>query len=79
MEVYKDLWKTSKERDNMIEYGIGSENLRKLISKDDSGASSGSEDISLRCVDVCSAWDKTKDKTWKDLGRSWLVRSLQHD
>ena len=25
----------------MIEFGIGSENLRKLISKDDSGASSG--------------------------------------
>ena len=44
MEVYKDLWKTSKERDNMVEYGIGSENLRKLISKDDTGASSGSED-----------------------------------
>ena len=44
IEVYKDLWKTSKERDNMIEYGIGSENLRKLISKDDTAASSGSED-----------------------------------
>ena len=41
MEVYKDLWKTSKERDNLIEYGIGSENLRKLISKDDSAVSSG--------------------------------------
>ena len=38
MEVYKDLWKTSKERANLIEYGIGSENMRKLISKDDSGA-----------------------------------------
>ena len=25
----------------MIEFGIGSENLRKLISKDDSGATSG--------------------------------------
>ena len=41
MEVYKDLWKTSKERDNLIEYGIGSENLRKMISKDDSAAASG--------------------------------------
>ena len=43
MEVYKDLWKTSKERDNMVEYGIANENLRKLISKDDTGASSGDD------------------------------------
>ena len=41
IEIYKDLWKTSKERDNLIEYGIGSENLRKMISKDDTAASSG--------------------------------------
>ena len=41
IEVYKDLWKASKERDNLIEYGIGSENLRKMISKDDTAASSG--------------------------------------
>ena len=39
--VYKDLYKTKSQRDNMIEYGIGSENLRELISKDDSGATSG--------------------------------------
>ena len=39
--VYKDLYKTNSQRDNMIEYGIGSQNLRKLISKDDSGATSG--------------------------------------
>ena len=39
--VYRDLWKTSSERDDMVEYGIAGENLRKLISKDDSGASSG--------------------------------------
>ena len=44
MEVYKDLWKTSKERDNMVEYGIANENLRKLIPKDDTGASSGDDD-----------------------------------
>ena len=41
MEVYKDLWRTPKERGNLIEYGIANENLRKLISKDDSGATSG--------------------------------------
>ena len=39
--VYRDLWKTSSERDDMVEHGIAGENLRKLISKDDSGASSG--------------------------------------
>ena len=44
MEIYKDLWKTSKERDNLIEYGISNENLRKMISKDDSAAASGSVD-----------------------------------
>ena len=41
LSVYKNLWKASSERDDMVEYGIAGENLRKLISKDDSGASSG--------------------------------------
>ena len=41
LEVYKDLWKPPHERSDMIEYGIGNENVRKLISKDDSGATSG--------------------------------------
>ena len=36
--VYKDLWKSNSERLDMVEYGIGNENLRKFISKDDSGA-----------------------------------------
>ena len=41
LDIYGDLRKRSSERDDMVEYGIASENLRKLISKDDSGASSG--------------------------------------
>ena len=41
LEIYKDLWKPDYERLDMIEYGIGNENVRKLISKDDSAASSG--------------------------------------
>ena len=41
IEIYKDLWKTDRERGDMIEYGVAGENLRKLISKDDSGVSSG--------------------------------------
>ena len=40
-EVYKDLWKINSQRFDMIECGIVGENLRKLISKDDSGAKSG--------------------------------------
>ena len=44
LEVYKDLWKPPCERSDMIEYGIGSENVRKLISKDDSGATSRSSE-----------------------------------
>lgn len=40
--VYMDLWKSRIERDQMIEYSVAGENLRKLISKDDSGTTSGS-------------------------------------
>ena len=41
--VYEDLYKSNSQRDNMVEYAIGSENLRKFISKDDSGVTSGNE------------------------------------
>ena len=44
MEIYRDLWRPDKERANMVEYGIANENLRKLISKDDTGAASGDDD-----------------------------------
>ena len=37
----KDLWRTKADRLQAVEYGICNENLRKLISKDDSGANSG--------------------------------------
>lgn len=41
--TYKDLWKTTKqERDNLIEYGVASANLRKIISGDDSAAAANS-------------------------------------
>lgn len=39
--VYTDLWKSVSEREEMVEYGMCSENLRKLVSKDDSAATSG--------------------------------------
>ena len=41
--TYKDLWMSNSERNNMIEYGISNENIRKLISGDDTGASSGND------------------------------------
>ncbi len=44
--VYKDLWLPDDRRD-MSEYGIGSENLRKLMSGDDSASSSDKDDNAL--------------------------------
>ena len=35
------MWKSSSEQSDMVQCGIATENLRKLISKDDSGTSSG--------------------------------------
>ena len=39
--VYRDLWRTKTDRAQAVEYGIAGENLRKLISKDDSGENTG--------------------------------------
>lgn len=39
LRVYKDLWKSNSERNQIIEYD---ESLRKLVSKDDNGTTSGS-------------------------------------
>ena len=36
LEVYKDLWRSDFDRKNRQKYGIANENVRKLISKDDS-------------------------------------------
>ncbi|CAB3977056.1 Hypothetical predicted protein [Paramuricea clavata] len=40
-EIYRDLWLTQGDRNKMTEQGLGSENLRKLISGDDSGVKVG--------------------------------------
>ncbi|CAB4019563.1 Hypothetical predicted protein [Paramuricea clavata] len=40
-EIYKDLWLTLGDRNKMTEHGLASENLRKLISGDDSGVKVG--------------------------------------
>ena len=41
IQLYKDLWLDRRVRDNRVEYGIGSKNLRKLLSGDDSGLNVG--------------------------------------
>ncbi|CAB4024639.1 Hypothetical predicted protein [Paramuricea clavata] len=40
-KIYKDLWLTLGDRNKMTEQGLASENLRKLISGDDSGVKVG--------------------------------------
>ena len=42
-ETYKDLWKSDSKRDGMLEYGIANENIRKLMSGDDSATTSGKD------------------------------------
>ena len=44
MEVYKDLWRSNEDRDNRQEFGLANENVRKLVSKDDSGNKSTKTD-----------------------------------
>ena len=39
--LYNDLWQTEKNRAVRVDEGIGSENYRKLLCGDDSGATSG--------------------------------------
>ena len=44
MEIYKDLWKSESKRDGMLLYGVANENIRKLMSGDDSATTSGKAD-----------------------------------
>ena len=45
--VYKDLWFPDERREDMSEYGIATENLRKLMSGDDSASTSDKADNAL--------------------------------
>ena len=45
--VYKDLWLPDERREDMSEYGIATENLRKLMSGDDSASASSKDDNAL--------------------------------
>ena len=37
LEMYKDLWRSEEDRKKRQEFGLANENVRKLMSKDDSG------------------------------------------
>ena len=50
LEVYKDLWRPEDDRGNRQEYGIANENVRKLISKDDSADKSTKADVAIAGV-----------------------------
>ena len=45
--VYKDLWLPDEQRADMSEYGIATENFRKLMSGDDSASTSDKADNAL--------------------------------
>ena len=47
-ETYKDLWKSEAKREELIQYGVANENIRKLMSGDDSATTSGkTDDVNL--------------------------------
>ena len=48
MEIYKDLWKSESKREGMLQYGVANENIRKLMSGDDSATTSGKADDVLQ-------------------------------
>ena len=59
LEVYKDLWRSDVDRENRQEYGIANENVRKLISGDDSADKAAKSDGVLD-VTIASVCDRMK-------------------
>ena len=55
MEVYKDLWRSEEDRDNRQEFGLANENVRELVSKDDSGNKATKTDgvLDLTIANMC--------------------------
>ena len=55
MEVYRDLWRSEEDRDNQQEFGITNENIRKLVSKDDSANKATKTDgiLDLTIANMC--------------------------
>ena len=67
MEVYKDLWKSKEDRDSRQEYGLANKNVRKLISKDDSGNKTTKTDGILDLT-IAKMFDRMKIPLGKILG-----------
>ena len=55
IEVYKDLWSSDDDRENSQSFGIANENVRKLISKDDSANKAAKTDgvLDLTIANMC--------------------------
>ena len=55
LEVYKDLWRSDDDRENRQSYGIANENVRKLISGDDSANKAAKTDgvLDSTIVSMC--------------------------
>ena len=55
MEVYKNLWRSEEDRDNRQDFGIANENVKKLISNDDSGDKAAKTDgvLDLAIASMC--------------------------
>ena len=55
IEVYKDLWRSEEDRDNRQDFGIANENVRKLVSKDDSANKASKTDgiLDLTIANMC--------------------------
>ena len=53
--MYKDLWRSEEDRNNRQELGIANENVRKLVSKDDTGNKSTKTDgvLDLTIANMC--------------------------
>ena len=59
LEVYKDSWRSDVDRENRQKYGIANENVRKLISNDDSADKSAKTDGVLDAT-IASIYDRMK-------------------
>ena len=55
LEVYKDLWRSDDDRENRQDFGIANENVRKLISGDDSANKAAKTDgvLDVTIADMC--------------------------
>ena len=55
IEVCKDVWRSEEVQDNRQDFGIANENVRKLVSKDDSASKSANTDgvLDLTIANMC--------------------------